>query len=319
MTRKGKPRVNGIRAAVASAVFLGLIPVFGKQAILLGFSPMSVVALRTGIATLLLFALMLFFQRPFFYIYPVGLVGCLLAGVVNGVGSILYYNALGRIPASLGQMIYSFYPLFVAIWLLVDHQRLGRITYIRLLMAVPAIYLLLSAGAQQLDWLGVVMMMGSAVLYALHLIINQRVLVDVPAPTVTFYTLLAMSAVVIPVYTLFDHTLPQGGVSWTPILIMAFMTFLSRITLFLGVKHLGGMQTALLGLGELFITVFLAQWWLNERFTPIQWIGAGLLAASLLLIGVDQGTPDRRPVLNGWLSWLRPPEIPADIHWRSHN
>ncbi|MEN6410411.1 MAG: DMT family transporter [Anaerolineaceae bacterium] len=185
MNSTGKLRLNGIRAAMASAVFLGLIPVFGKQAILLGFSPLAVVALRTGIATLLLFALMLFFQRPFFYIYPVGLVGCLLAGAVNGLGSILYYSALGRIPASLGQLIYSFYPLFVAFWLLLDHQKLGKITYVRLLVSVQAIYLLLSAGNQEIDLVGALMMMGSALLYALHLIINQRVLLDVPAPTVT--------------------------------------------------------------------------------------------------------------------------------------
>jgi drug/metabolite transporter (DMT)-like permease len=318
MNSTGKLRLNGIRAAMASAVFLGLIPVFGKQAILLGFSPLAVVSLRTGIATLLLFILMLFFQRPYFYIYPVGLVGCLLAGAVNGLGSILYYSALVRIPASLGQLIYSFYPLFVAFWLLLDHQKLGKITYIRLLVSVPAIYLLLSAGNQEVDLIGALMMMGSALLYALHLIINQRVLVDVPAPTVTLYTLVSMSAVVMIAYAAFDRTMPGTDVSWVPILIMSFLTFLSRITLFMGVKHLGGMQTALLGLGELFITVFLAQWWLNESFTPVQWIGAGLLAASLMLIGVDHETSERRPS-HGWLSWLHPPDIMVDIHWRSHN
>ena len=44
---------------------------------------------------------------------------------------------------------------------------------------------------------GAAMMFGAAFLYALHLLINQRVLYEVPAPTVTFYTLLGMSITVL--------------------------------------------------------------------------------------------------------------------------
>ena len=92
-------RNTGVQAALASAVFLGLAPIFGKQAILLGLSPLSVVALRTLLATLLLIVVMLIFKRKYFYIYPAGLLGCLLAGGINGAGSLLYYGSLGRIDA----------------------------------------------------------------------------------------------------------------------------------------------------------------------------------------------------------------------------
>ena len=87
-------------------------------------------------------------------------------------------------------------------------------------------------------------------MYAIHLPINQRVLYDIPAPTVTLYTLLAMSAVVVPTYLIFDRHLPPSGTPWTPILALGLATFFSRLMLFLGIKSLGGMQTALLGLGE---------------------------------------------------------------------
>ena len=40
---------------------------------------------------------------------------------------------------------------------------------------------------------------------------------------------------------------------------LTLVTFFSRLTLFLGVKHLGGMQTALLGLGELLVTLICAR------------------------------------------------------------
>lgn len=298
-------RMKGIRAGLISAVFLGLAPVFGKQAILVGFSPLATVALRTVIATVMLLVLMLISQRSYFYIYPVGLVGCLLAGFVNGVGSVFYYSALGRLDAGVGQILYSLYPLFVAFWLILDRQRLSRLTLFRLILSAPAVYFLISGPKQTVDLVGVGFMLIASILYGLHLIINQRVLYDVPAPTVTLYTLIAMSAVTIPAYGIFDRQLPATGVSWWPIIGLAVIMFFSRLTLFLGVKHVGGLQTALLGLAELFVTVLLAYCWLGERLAPGQWIGVALLGISLLLVGYDRFTPEKQQD-SKWLAWLHP-------------
>jgi drug/metabolite transporter (DMT)-like permease len=311
-----KKLFNGIGAALSSALFLGLAPVFGKQAILMGFSPLAVVALRSGLAALVLLIIMAIFKRGFFYIYPVGLVGCLLAGFVNGFGSILYYSALSRLDASIGQLLYSFYPLFVAFWLAMDRQPVSRLTAFRLLLSIPGMFLLLSTGEHQIDLLGALMMLGAAIFYALHLIINQRVLYEVPAPTVTLYTLLAMGATVLIAFLLFNPQLPTPGPIYWPVLAMALITFFSRITLFMGIKHLGGMQTALLGLGELFVTVGISLIWLNEHLTPLQWLGAALLAGSLFLVGFDHFPPAKRNT-TGLLSWLNPPQIRPDLPWRT--
>ena len=308
-------RARGLQAAVASAIFLGLAPIFGKQAILLGFSPLAVVTLRTTLAAMLLFIIMAIFKRRFFFIYPVGLWGCFLAGFTNGLGSILYYTALSRLDASIGQLIYSFYPLFLAFWLLLDRNPISRLTLVRLGLSIPGIILLLSTGTESIDWIGAFLMSGSAVLYAFHLIINQRVLYEVPAPTVTFYTLLAMGVTVSVVYAVFDRSLPTPSTPWWPILGMALITFLSRVTLFLGVKFLGGLQTAILGLGEFFVTLISAQIWLGDRFTIWQWVGAAFLGISLFLVAFDKLGPEKRRK-SGLLAWLNPPFIqPGDMRW----
>jgi len=306
---------KGIAAAAASAVFLGMSPVFGKQAINLGVSPYGVVAIRTLLAALLMLVVVTMTRRGFLYIYPAGLWGCLLAGGINGLGSLFYYGALGRIDASLGQLIYSLYPLFVVIWLWMDHQPPSRLTLLRFFLIVPALYLLTRSEHSQVDLLGIVMMLVSSALYALHLPINQRVLYDMPAPTVTLYTLLAMSAVVVPAFLLSRTSLfPAVAVAWKPLLGITIMTFLSRLTLFLGVKHLGGLQTAILGLGELLITLVGSNLWLGERLSWQQWIGAALLAISLALIASEKPA-QRTKGSGGWLSWLRPPGLPKDIAW----
>jgi len=309
-----KGRITGIKAALASAFFMGLAPVFGKAA--MGpenFSPLAVVALRTGMAALLLLLIMAIFKRKFIYIYPAGLLGCALAGGINGLGSIFYYIGLSRLNASVAQMLYALYPFFVAIWLGLDHQPVSRLTIIRIIIAFMSAVLLTWAGAGTIDMTGVWFMLIAAALYAIHIPINQRVLFDVPAPTVTLYTLVSMSVIVIPAYLIFDRSFPMENPPWAPVVSLTAVTFFSRLLLFTGVKHIGGMQTALLGLGELLVAIVFSHVWLKETLTTIQWIGMAGLGASLLLVWFEK--PIAHHVhTHGLLGFLQPPDFPEDFY-----
>ncbi len=308
-------RTKGVTAAAFSAFFLGLAPVFGKWAILEGFSPFLVVALRTVLAAFLLFLVLIFSNRRLFYIFPVGLAACLLAGLFNGLGSLLYYLALRHLSASLGQLVYASYPFFVMLWMFFDGQVPGKLTIARMVLAFSSVVWLTYAPDQQAEWRGLLLMLGAALLYALHLPINQRVLYEAPPPTVAFYTLLSMSAVVSVAYLGWDRSYPVGRVSWIPVLGLTLVTFLSRLSLFLGVKHLGGIQAALFGLAEALVTIAFGKYWLHESLTPLQWLGVIGLAISLLSIRFEKL---ERPlhVPQGWLSWIRPPDIPPQVPWR---
>jgi drug/metabolite transporter (DMT)-like permease len=308
-----KKQTTGILAAFSSAFFLGLAPVFGKLAINQGFSPLAVVALRTGLAACILLLVISIFYRQYLYIFPVGLIGCVLAGAINGAGSLLYYLALERLDASVGQLLYSLYPFFVALWLVLDHQPPSRLTFFRIGLATLAVLFLTSTPQQPADPIGVLMMLGAAILYAMHLPINQRVLYEVPAPTVALYTLLAMSAVVVPVYLIFDRAWPASTPPWLPIYGLTFVTVSSRIALFLGVKKIGGMQTALLGLAELLIAILFSHIWLGESLSALQWIGALSLGISLILVLYENPTPPPSSGKTGWLSWIRAPSLPKGI------
>ena len=317
-TTAKQQRARGINASLVSAAFLGLAPIFGKQSINAGLSPLGVVAFRTLFATVLLFLVMALFQRKYLYIYPAGMIGCLLAGWINGLGSLFYYSALGRIDAGVGQLLYSLYPFFVAFWMFLDNHQLSRLTAIRLMIAIPAVILLIQSGSNGVDAVGVIMMLIAAGLYALHLPINQRVLYDLPAPTVTLYTLVAMSAIVVPTY-LFSGSIvtemPTSPNIWWPVLGLTLVTFFSRLTLFTGVKHLGGLQTSLLGLSELYITIVLSQTWLGEKLTVLQWIGVALLSITLLMVGWEKSPPPTN-TKGGWSNWFSSPGSSGqDLPW----
>ena len=134
-----KKQTAGVLAALSSAAFLGLAPVLGKLAITLGFTPFAVVALRTGFAAGILLLAISLFTPHYLYIFPVGLFGCMLAGIINGLGSLLYYLALQRLHANVGQLLYSLYPFFVALWLILDHQPPSRLTLFRISLATIAV------------------------------------------------------------------------------------------------------------------------------------------------------------------------------------
>jgi drug/metabolite transporter (DMT)-like permease len=286
---------------------LGFTPIFGKLAIQQGLDGIAVVALRTLGAAIMLTLILALFRRSYFYIFPLGLAGCFLAGGLNGIGSLFFYAGLARIDASLGQLLYTLYPVWVAILLYLDGQQPSKITFIRLALSIPGVYLIMQVGTGFTDWQGVFFMCMASLLYAVHIPINQRVLFEVPTPTVTLYTLLAMTAIVIPAWLLLpphDMTIPTGSL-W-PVLGLTLATFLARLLLFAGVKTIGGVQTSIFGLAELLVTVILAVSLLGERLSLLQWIGASLLTITLLLAGLDKNPPAVRRK-RGWLYWLRAP------------
>ena len=309
-----KMKIRGINAALLSAVFLGLAPVFGKAAMGADkFSPFAVVALRTSIAALLLVLILAVVNRRALYIYPAALYITALAGAINGIGSIFYYIGLSKLNASVAQLLYSLYPFFVAFWLQLDRQPPTRLTMARIGIALVGVYFLTRGATGFIDPVGALFMLIAAALYALHLPINQRALYDVPAPTVTVYTLLAMSAIVVPAYFIFDGSLPGKNAVWAPVLMLTAVTFFSRLTLFLGVKHIGGMQTALLGLAELIVAIVFSHLILGENFTGRQWLGLLGLGFSLLLVWFEK-PPSSPPPTHGILGWLQPPDFPTDFY-----
>jgi uncharacterized membrane protein len=131
-------------------------------------------------------------------------------------------------------------------------------------------------------------MVGAGLMYAMHLAVSQRVLYEMPAPTVALYVLSSMTVVVWVAYVLHGPTaVPLTGLP--PTLMLAGITVLSRLLMFLGVKQLGSIQTALLGVTEILVTVVLSIFVLGEQQPGRQWIGAALLITSLLLIIFEPG------------------------------
>lgn len=278
-------RVRGTVFVLLSTLFFGTAPIFGKLAYRAGVLPFTLVALRTVSAALGLWVFYLLFWRGAIPISWRNLVGCVGMGLANGVGSLFYYTGLGRIDASLAQLLYTLYPLWVFIFLFAAGHHVSRGSVLYLVLALAGVFALTYTGEQKVDLLGVMLLLSSGACYGWHLVLGQWTLVDVDSRTVTLYVLSAMAVVVISARL-------ADGAPWMPISVdgwlavsglTLFPTILARLMVFAGLRSLGGVKTSLLGLAELLVALLIAYLALGERLTLWQWLGGLLLMVSVVL------------------------------------
>ncbi|MCS6836245.1 MAG: DMT family transporter [Anaerolineae bacterium] len=273
-------------AALSTPFFLGLAPVFGKLALQSGADSFTVAALRTLVAVVLLWIIYALFARRYIYIYPAGLLGCIAIGTINGIGSLFYYGGLAGLSASMVQLINGSYLTFTVLLSALNGQRPNRRTLARVVLASAALLVITGFSADRLDWLAVGFMLANALMFAGTVTLSQYVLYEMPAPTVTLYILTTMGVVVGMVWLVitpsFSLVALEASLGW--IVLLGGSTLLSRLTLFLGVKIFGSMQTAILALTEIGVALLLAALILDDSLTALQWAGVGLLAVSILLV-----------------------------------
>ncbi|MDL1901431.1 DMT family transporter, partial [Anaerolineae bacterium CFX9] len=287
------PRVTGVLAVFATPVFLGMAPIFGKLALQTGADSFAVAAIRTAIAAVILWALYAVFARRYIYIYPAGLLGCIIVGLINAIGSLMYYGGLGMLDASLSQLINGMYLPFALLLARLGGERIDRRTAIRVGLAVLALGLITGFGDQPLNWLGVGLMLGNAIMFAGTVILSQHVLYEMPAPTATLYIVTTMAIVVLMVWSAVGTPLPQATLdaALPPILLLGITTALSRLAMFASVRMLGSIRTAVIAMLEIGVALTLAFIFLGDRLTLPQVLGVGVLGLSLLLVRAKDLVP----------------------------
>ena len=229
-----RSNLRGTAFGLLTPVFLGVAPIFGKMAINEGADSFTVAAWRTVIAVVFLWMVYALFARKYIYIYPAGLLGCVVIGVVNGIGSLFYYGGLGMLDASQAQLLNGMYLIFAVLLSRINGERIDRRLVVRVLLAMIALFIITGFGQSSMNWLGVGLMLANALMFAGTVILSQYVLYEMPAPTVTLYILTSMAVLVSMVWVVLGKPMtPQVLESaLPPILALAVTTALSRVALF---------------------------------------------------------------------------------------
>lgn len=289
--REGRKGRSGIYSGLVASFLLGWAPILGKFAYRAGVNPLTLAALRTLVAALFLWVVYLLFWRKHIVLRWNAVLSCLLIGVTNGVGSLFYYSGLSRLDASRASLLGALYPVWAVIFLSASGQTIRRTTLLRLLISLSGAVLVTSPWllSNLTDYLGVMLMLAYAGLTGWYFVMGQWVLADVPAQSGTLYILTGM-ALTVTVARLVGQGAAVAPISpsgWTAIVALGLTTALSRLAMFFSLAKLGGVQTAIISLMELAVSLTLAFAFLGDRLAWYQWLGALLLLGGGVFARLD--------------------------------
>ena len=276
-------RVGWTMAISASIAYSVATPV-ARGAILSGFDPNALLVGRMVLAVFLLLVTMLITNRRHLVTDKRCLLLSLAAGLLNGFGMVCYFWGLTLIESSMAAMIISLSPVVVLTLLALRGERFTYRHIIRLGLALAGAYLLIGPGGQ-VDPIGVLLVLIAIFSFASQLVLLQWFLRPYPARTVTFYTMLSMTLVVIGWWwyqgAVWQAPGPRG---WLAVIALAVLsTYAARLLTFGAVSRIGGGQMSLFTPVETLFAVLWSILFLGEHLSPLQWVGGVLILTSAVL------------------------------------
>lgn len=284
------PKVKGYTLGAIAAATYGMNPLFALPLYSAGMDPLSVLFFRYLLALPILGAMIKLRGRSF-RISTADLLPLMVFGVLFALSSITLFSSYQHMDAGIASTMLFVYPIMVAlIMAALFRERLTWQTVLCLLMAVGGIALLYrSADGATLSLVGTLLVMGSALAYAIYIVgINKGRLKEMPTLKVTFYvlafgwTIFAAHAI----YTGHLHTPPAASKHlWLNLIALALLpTIVSLLCTTRAIQLIGSTPTAILGALEPVTAVFFGIVVFGEQLTLRQAVGMVLIVAAVSVV-----------------------------------
>jgi drug/metabolite transporter (DMT)-like permease len=211
----------------------------------------------------------------------------LIGGLGQALITYLSLRALDYIPVGPLAFLFYTYPAWVAV--LAAIRRTERLTAIRvfaLALALTGVTIMIGAPTEKLNPIGVILALGSALLYSAYLPALDHVQNGLPALLSTFL-LIVGAAIAFVIAALFTGELyaPRGIAVWSNIILLALVsTVIAFSTLIKGLSVLGPVRTAIIATVEPFFTALLGALVLGNQFGAATLFGGVLIAVAVLVI-----------------------------------
>jgi drug/metabolite transporter (DMT)-like permease len=211
--------------------------------------------------------------------------------VIGGCGQALItylsLHALNYI--SVGPLAFLFYtyPAWVALLAAIrGTERLTLVRVIALTLALAGVAIMVGVPEEKLHPIGVMLALGSALLYSVYLPALEYVQEGIPALVATFLLIIgAAIAFLIAALLTGEFFLPVGMAVWSEILMLALVaTVIAFLTLIKGLSILGPVRTAIVATVEPFFTAMLGILVLGNQLDAATLAGGILIAGAVLLI-----------------------------------
>jgi drug/metabolite transporter (DMT)-like permease len=284
MQANGRIQTAGLLLVLLATLCFSVAPIMIKVG-LTSVDPITLVALRLLISAGVCWIVFPLVWPGIWRIDWRGMAICTAIAAANAASLVCYYLALTRIEASVASMIFSLYPLVAFLLLALTGNRIAKRDMVRLGIGLAGTYLVIGIGAP-VDPVGVLLVLGTVIGYALHVALIEWYLHGYRSQQVVLYVISLMALMLTAVGMLRGRPWqPLDTIGWGAVLGTALVsTVAARLTLFAGLQRIGSGQTALFAPIETFLAVLWAYVFLGERLSPVQWVGGALILGSAALV-----------------------------------
>ena len=281
-----KDIVKGYLCAFISAFTYGLIPLFmipiKKEE---SFSVDATLFYRFLIASGAI-VFFLFYQKERLRIsFREGLIMSLL-GILYALSAEFLFLAYDYLSPGIASTIFFSYPIIVALVLILFYkEKLTIPTLLSLLLVVAGVGVLSIKKGEALNYIGLGISLLGALVYALYILIVNKVRIESSGVKISFYSMLFSS-----LYFLIKSLLLRESIiisSWALAgdltLFAIITTSLSLVTLVYAVRYIGSTPTAIMGAFEPIVAVLISVGLFGEQLTSSLVIGGMVIITGVLI------------------------------------
>lgn len=278
--------IRGLIYSVVSAVCFGMMAVLAKLGYAAGLSGREMLQYRFVFGSLLLLAVFLVRDRSRLAASPKLLAkAALLGGVLYVLQSTLFFRALETIPASTTALLFYFYPVTVTLLAAVClKQRIDRRSAWSLALVMSGCALVFyDAFLKSLSREGLVCALGAMALFSVYLLLVQ-ILLRGEDPLRFTFSVVVFAALAFTLWNGPAALLDPSPKRLALGLVMGLVpTALAISLLYLAVERIGSAWVSIFSTFEPVATITAAHLVLGEEVVWLQFVGAGLIIAGIVL------------------------------------
>lgn len=287
--------IIGYPAGIITGITYGLNPLFAVPLMNNGASIESILFFRYTFAVVLLAAFLILTRQSFRI--TVRQAGVLLAlGLLYTSSSIFLFEAYNYIASGLATTLIFLYPVLVAVIMVFLRVVPSWPVWLSIAATFGGVIIMTQgSGGDSLNPIGVALSLGSALVYALFIVIINRskAIAQISNTLLTFYSLTVGAIVFLGKISFSDAPISAGittGGDWLNLAGLALLpTIVSTATLAIATRNIGATKASVLGVFEPITAILIGTLMFGEPLTTNILLGIGIaIVAVTFMISVTK-------------------------------
>lgn len=287
MKNISKNAIIGYPAGIITGITYGLNPLFGVPLMKEGAAIESILFFRYAIAVLFLGGFLLLSRQSFKISWKQAGV-LLILGLLYTSSSVFLFEAYNYIASGLATTIIFLYPVLVAIIMVFLRVVPSWPVWLSIILTfVGVVIMTQSDSTQTINPIGVILSLGSALVYALFIVIINRskIISNISNSLLTFYALTVGAIIFLGKITLSDIYITTGltgNMAWLNLVGLAILpTVVSTATLAIATRNIGATKASVLGVFEPVTAILIGTVVFGEALTTNIIVGILLSIAAI--------------------------------------